>query len=322
MSKHMGVSRVVLSLAILIGLMLSATGCGYVKNVRDDLMDVGTFAVGYVPPVVRDDDGLKAVGFLPPCFGLYIEATDFLQFGYLFKATGDVEWDRRGLQTCVDIRRKVGFGPWHSVAIKQTPIYADAYKTVDSPMAAWREHMRALRDPVFDRPAKLLLFETDGVQRDRGDSMRNLTALERHQRIRSGDRGMGERTKKPIPGLEIPQLPNLYRGWQDWETFSIEIAIPEPLLLHSGFYVRAGVDPSQVLDLALSLIGLDLYSDRAYTFWGDYRFLTDAEIARRAAEAAAKPKDSPGMGSLILKDKPVAPGDANGNAGKKSSLLD
>jgi hypothetical protein len=321
MSKHMGVSRVVLSLAVLIGLMLSATGCGYVKNVRDDLMDVGSFAIGYVPPVVKDDDGLKAVGFLPPCLGFYVEATDFLQFGYLFKATGDIEWDRRGLQTCVDIRRKVGFGPWHSVAIKQTPIYADAYKTLDSPMAAWREHMQALRDPVFDRPAKLLLFETEGVQ-DKDDSMENMTALDRHMRIRSGDRTRGEAAKDDAPKFEIPRLPGLYRGWQDWETFSVEIAVPEPLLLHSGFYLRAGVDPSQILDLALSLICIDLYSDRAYTFWGDYRFLTDAEIARRAAEAATETKDSPGMGSLILKDKPALLGDADGAAGSKSSLLD
>jgi len=321
MSKHMGVSRVVLSLAILIGLVLSASGCGYVKNVRDDLLDVGTFAVGYVPPVVRADDELKAIGFLPPCLGLYIEATDFLQFGYLFKATGDVEWDRRGLQTCVDIRRKVGFGPWHSVAIKQTPIYADAYKTPGSPMDAWREHMQALRDPVFDRPAKLLLFETDGVQK-KGDSTESLTALERHMRIRSGDRTDVEKPRKAIPGLEVPQLPNLYRGWQDWETFSVEIAIPEPFLLHSGFYMRAGIDPSQVLDLALSLICLDLYSDRAYTFWGDYRFLTDAEVARRANEAAAKPKDAGEMGSLILKEKPAASGAADGSEGGRSSLLD
>ena len=59
-------------------------------------------------------------------------------------------------------------------------------------------------------------------------------------------------------------LPWLSQGWQDWETISIEVAIPEPFILHSGFYARVGVDPSQVFDLFLGLFGLDLYGDAAY----------------------------------------------------------
>ncbi|MBT4821295.1 MAG: hypothetical protein HON70_36635, partial [Lentisphaerae bacterium] len=60
--------------------------------------------------------------------------------------------------------------------------------------------------------------------------------------------------------------------WQDWETISAEIAFPEPFILHSGFYLRAGFDPSQIFDLALSVIGLDLYQDAAYTWCGDYKY--------------------------------------------------
>ena len=61
--------------------------------------------------------------------------------------------------------------------------------------------------------------------------------------------------------------PYLHRGWQDWEVISLEVAIPEPFILHSGFNLRAGVSPCQAFDFVLSLFCLDLYNDAAYTFW-------------------------------------------------------
>ncbi len=235
------VGRIAL-LVTLAALVVGSTGCGYLRNVRDDLMDCGTFAVGIVPPVVPTEDGPKAVGFLPPAIGAYAEITQFFHLGFLYKATGDLEMDRRGAGTTVDIRRKIGLGPIHDVYIKQHPIWANAYKMPGSEMDGWRQHMRMLRDPVFDAPAKTLIFKPM-------------------------DRSLG------VPGASgWESLPYLYRGWQDWEMISLEIAIPEPFICHKGFYVRAGVDPSQFIDLAMSIFGADLYSDAAYTFWGDLKY--------------------------------------------------
>ena len=51
--------------------------------------------------------------------------------------------------------------------------------------------------------------------------------------------------------------------------FSLEVAIPEPFILHSGINARVGFDVSEVFDLALGLICIDFYDDNAFTFfWG------------------------------------------------------
>lgn len=212
-------------------IMFGASGCGYFKNLRDDAMDCAMIGGGVVPPVVPDGEGgTKAVGALPPSIGLYIEATNFMHFGGLYKVTGDVEMDRRGLFTGIDKRYKAGLGPWHYVVNHQYPVSANAYKMDDNEMDGWRTHMDELKDPIFNAPAKKLIFQTSYEQ------------------------------------------PYMYRGWQDWEMFSIELAIPEPFILHSGFNVRLGVDPSQFFDLALGIFGIDLYDDNAYHFNGDLRF--------------------------------------------------
>ncbi len=237
--------RAVAVVALAAGLALSAGGCGYLRNVRDDVLDCGTFAIGVVPPVVPGSEGPKAIGPIPPAIGVYVEATEFLHLGALFKATGDLDWDRRGLSVGVDVRRKLGIGPLHDIYIKQEPIWANAYKTPGGDMAGWRGHMRALRDPLFNSPAKTLIYEPSET-----------SLIESYE------------------GTDISwqSLPWMHRGWQDWETFSLEVAIPEPFILHSGIYVRAGVDPSQVFDLVLSVFGLDLYSDAAYKLEGDLKY--------------------------------------------------
>ncbi|MBN1444133.1 MAG: hypothetical protein JXA90_15590 [Planctomycetes bacterium] len=61
----------------------------------------------------------------------------------------------------------------------------------------------------------------------------------------------------------------LHRGWQDWEIFSVEVALVEPFFLHSGVNLRVGFDLSEVFDFALSLFGLDLYGDAAYDIEGN-----------------------------------------------------
>lgn len=244
MARRIGSVRAVLIVAALAGVTLLSTGCGYLKNVRDDLMDVGTLAVGVVPPVAPLEEGPEAVGFLPPSFGAYVEVTEFMHLGGLYKCTGDLEWDRRGVGATVDRRAKIGLGPLHYVSIRQTPAVANAYKVADNEMEGWRDHMEDLADPIFGTPAKILVFES--VDRD---------------------------SEPPYgPGEPRGRLPYLSRGWQDWEFVQAEVAIPEPFILHSGFYMRAGFDPSQIVDLALSILCIDLYDDAAYTLWGDLKY--------------------------------------------------
>ncbi len=78
--------------------------------------------------------------------------------------------------------------------------------------------------------------------------------------------------KQLIYNEKSEELPFFYKGWQDWETFSVEVAVPEPFILHSGIYLRAGVDPSQVFDFVLSLFCIDLYQDAAYKIDGCLRY--------------------------------------------------
>jgi len=224
--------------------LLSTTGCGYFKNVRDDVMDLGTFAVGAVPPVVREDDNYEGVGPIPPAMGIYLQATDFCHLGALYKMTKDIEWDRRGAGVVKDARGKFGIGPFHHVRIEQEPIAPNRYKDPNSEMVGWHEHMARLGEPWFGIGAKDMIFEPQGYM--------------------------------PLPWDAGPlgidgSLPWMPYGWQDWETISAEIAFPEPFLLHSGFYIRAGFDPSQLLDLLFSVVGLDLYQDAAYDVCGNLK---------------------------------------------------
>jgi hypothetical protein len=220
--------------------VFASASCGYLRNVRDDFLDIGTLAVGAVPPVMpfsgKDGDGAKSVGFIPPAIGVYVEATDFWHFGALYKNTVDAEWDRRGLGVVADERTKLGFGPCHSVQIDQKPIYTNDYKSSGNELDGWREHMIALKDPIFDRSAKQMMFD-------------------------------GTTFARPMqPNSPKGSQPGLHRGWQDWETFSLELGISEPFFFHTGLYFRIGFDPSQVFDFVLCLIGIDLYQDNAYFY--------------------------------------------------------
>jgi hypothetical protein len=78
--------------------------------------------------------------------------------------------------------------------------------------------------------------------------------------------------KRLIYNKKSEKQPFFYKGWQDWETFSVELAVPEPFILHSGIYLKAGVDPSQVFDAVLSLFCIDLYQDAAYRLDGSLRY--------------------------------------------------
>lgn len=230
-----------LRLLLLFLVVTVMTGCGYVKNRRDDLLDIGTLSAGVVPPVAPGESQSHAIGPIPPSFGLYLQATDYFHLGGLYKATGDIEWDRRGYGLTSDFRRKIGFGPFHEVYIHQKPYFVNAYKHPNSSLSGWREHMANLSDPFTAAPAKQIIFQPEEPVPE--SSFGNITG------------------KK--------SLAFYHNGWQNWEMFSVELALPEPFLLHSGFYVRAGFDPSEVFDFVLGFLMIDLYDDGAYEFNGN-----------------------------------------------------
>ena len=106
-----------LTAALLTGLIFGVTGCGYFKNLRDDTMDGFIAGAGVVTPVAKGkEDTTTAVGLLPPSLGLYLQATDFVHLGALYKISGDVELDRRGTWAGVDYRAKAGIGPFHYIS--------------------------------------------------------------------------------------------------------------------------------------------------------------------------------------------------------------
>ncbi len=82
----------------------------------------------------------------------------------------------------------------------------------------------------------------------------------------------GAPAKELIFRQETEFLPYLYKGWKDWDGISLEVAVCDPFVLHSGVYARAGVHPGQVIDFALSLFCLDfMYHDAAYHLDGSPR---------------------------------------------------
>ena len=246
-------------LPALLALIVLASSCGYARNVRDDFLDIGTFAIGGVSPIKPSANGSEpqAAGFLPPAFGLYVQATDFFQAGALYKNTVDLEWDRRGYGIVADERYKAGFLFMNKeVRINHSPIYMNDYKTTGNNKDGWREHLDGLRDPIYCKPAKTLLFN-DKV--GGGDSSCNLPAG-----LRLNDVGAE------------PHDSRLYLGWQDWETFSVELGISEPFFFHTGIYLRAGFDPSQIFDFFVGLFCIDLYTDNAYDYWtGELLYQSD-----------------------------------------------
>ncbi|MGM0453900.1 MAG: hypothetical protein ACQERN_12110 [Thermodesulfobacteriota bacterium] len=216
---------------VVCGFILSTAGCGYMKNVRDDFLDIGTFAVGGAVPSTPPAEDAEAAGHILP-IGIYAQATDIFHLGAIQKSTWDLEWDRRGLSVTEDVRAKYSFGPGHFVRIDQAPVAANVYKMEGNDVDGWRDYMRQWEGPISGAPAKELIFRQ-----------------------------------------ESGFMPYLYKGWRDWDGISLEVAISDPFVLHSGVYARAGVHPAQVVDFALSLFCLDfIYHDNAYHLDGTPRF--------------------------------------------------
>lgn len=51
------------------------------------------------------------------------------------------------------------------------------------------------------------------------------------------------------------------RGYQYWENFGVEVGIPELVITHTGINLRAGIDPSEVMDFVLGIFTIDLWKD-------------------------------------------------------------
>ncbi|MBT3380867.1 MAG: hypothetical protein HN742_02350 [Lentisphaerae bacterium] len=221
---------------------------GYLKNVRDDLMDCGTLALGGVPPVTRLKDRAATTGLLPPCAGAYLQLTDIGHLGALRKKTLDAEWDRRGAGIMLDHRTKLGLGPFHHVAIRQIPVKANEYKQPSGLMEGWQEHMDSLVDPRIGVGAKTLVYEP------------------RKARFWLWKR------KLSVACETLPFMPN---GWQNWSQASLEVGAADPLFTHAGVYARVGFDLAEIADLAFSILGMDLFGDAAYTTSGVLRYLPE-----------------------------------------------
>jgi len=273
-----------LVLAVAAGSLLAAGGCGYCKNVSDDFRDCFIVGAGVTPPVVSTEEGTLVAGIFPPSMGLYVEATDLIHLGAICKASGDVESDRRGAGVVADSRVKMGLGPWRYVKVNQKPISVNDYKAEGNELDGWREHMRQMKDPLFHAPGKELIFR-DAIEFLKvGEEPKAVAVEAKPARTQEedwfGDWNIADprssrKTAAPKPVEPAPQAkaesgwgwPKLRNGWQNWQIISLEIAVPEPILTKTGFNVRFGFDISEMADFALSLVGLDLYSDAAYEWW-------------------------------------------------------
>ena len=265
-SQHHGVPLGML----LLGILYVCSGCGYVKNVRDDFNDCFIAGVGITPPVIKTADGSRAMGPIPCSAGVYIEATNFCHLGALKKCSGDAVWERRGHGLVADQRTKLGLGPWHSIKIRQDPARATCYLRTGNYLDEWREHMRNLRDPIWESPAKTLIYN-EAVYAERlaakaavGEPTSAVSARDRDWwRATSSEDDPGALAEDAEP----QRLPYMYRGWQHWQFFALELALPELLFTKTGYNVRFGFDPSEVFDLIAGIFAFDPYDDRAFEMW-------------------------------------------------------
>jgi len=125
---------------VLLFLLVAPQGCGYLKNVRNDFMDCFVIGAGVITPVVKTEDGAKGVGYIPPSIGVYVEATDLLHLGALYKASADIEMDRRATGIVVDRRAKFGFGAidvFATVGVGRVLSAADQQLLIDWATIKW-----------------------------------------------------------------------------------------------------------------------------------------------------------------------------------------
>lgn len=201
-------------------------------------------------------------GIIPPSLGVNVEVTDWLKLGAITHNGLTAETDLRGSFAGPESYTKFGFLWWQSVYKNQDYTHGaeNYFKKADTP---WAYRMESLAMSHHGRPAKRLHYEYWSDYRHNGIGL-------------------------------------LHRGWQYWGYSGVEVAICEPFLTHAGVMLRAGVDPSEIMDFVLGWTTLDFKHDDLTP--DEYRHFRGIEkAAEPAAEAApaeaaateAGPQDAP-----------------------------
>ena len=194
-------------------LAFSQSGCHYVSNRAADFSDIFQFGVGFTTENPK-------TGILPPSFGIYVQATNFLNLGAIYFNGASVEWDGRGLFCGPERRTRIGLLSIQQVRIDQNyEMGAENYFKKSG--TAWSDRMRSPAMRWNDVPAKDVGYEEASIG------------------LREGS----------------PLFP---RGWHYWENFNVEIGIPDPFLTHAGINLRVGFDPSEIFDLVLGVFCIDV----------------------------------------------------------------
>ena len=198
-------------------------------NRLSDFMDVFQAGVGA-------SSQTESQSWMPPTYGVYAKATPLVNLGFITHNGGTAEIDGRGMGIYGESRTEYGFGPYLGWRINQGHEIANYYKDPDE-SAAWANRMSSdLGAQTSDFLLELL---------GRGTAVRNVPA----KQLLHDD----TQTNHALFGMP--------RGWQSWAEVGAEVGVPEPFILHHGVTARAGVDVSEVADLAFGFFGYDFNRD-------------------------------------------------------------
>ncbi len=239
------------------GMLLSITGCRYATNRYYDFRD--TFRVGVGATVEN-----PVTGPLPPSFGLYLEATDWLNLGWITHNGYTAELDLRGTFVGPESMTRAGLLWWQMLRINQdydNAEYINPFKDRDFP---WNHRMASPDYSFLGRPAKRLYYDHWANFMNKGTSL-------------------------------------LHRGYQYWEYTGVELAICEPFITHFGVMARLGVDLSEVFDFVLGFAYIDFKRDdltpeeyRLFRQWGDRsRDATSVSDQTGRVDGEAVPESAP-----------------------------
>jgi hypothetical protein len=210
-------TRRIARIVALAALALASTGCGrYMTNRYYDFRDTLALGVG----ISRED----ATNGPIPSFGALVEATDFLQLGWIRFNGVVAEEDLRGSYVGPEQGTRVGFLWWQRIHKNQDyahAAYLNAFKNRNFP---WTARMESPEMQIGHRPAKALHYER-----------------------------WADHT------FEGPWL--LHRGWQYWGYVGGSVAISDPIVTHHGLMLRLGFDFSEMFDFLCGWFTYDFRED-------------------------------------------------------------